>query len=67
MDTKDEPSQNITIAQKLMEGIDSGQNPAEIAALFDADLGRNLVNIVHDLVCRRRSACWPSPAGARQP
>jgi hypothetical protein len=30
--------QNITIAQKLLEGIGSGQNPAEIAALFDADL-----------------------------
>src|SRR5271163_1375200 len=29
---------NITIAQKLLEGISSGQNPAEIAALFDADL-----------------------------
>src|SRR5271163_4339388 len=29
---------NITIAQKLLEGIGSGQNPAEIAALFDADL-----------------------------
>jgi ketosteroid isomerase-like protein len=29
---------NITIAQKLLEGIGSTQNPAEIAALFDADL-----------------------------
>ena len=30
--------QNIAIAQKLLEGISSGRNPAEIAALFDADL-----------------------------
>ena len=30
--------QNIAIAQKLLEGIGSGLNPAEIAALFDADL-----------------------------
>jgi ketosteroid isomerase-like protein len=30
--------QNITIAQKLLEGIGSGQNPVEIAALFDANL-----------------------------
>jgi hypothetical protein len=30
--------QNIAIAQKLLEGIGSGRNPAEIAALFDADL-----------------------------
>jgi uncharacterized protein len=30
--------QNIAIAQKLLEGIGSGQDPAEIAALFDADL-----------------------------
>jgi ketosteroid isomerase-like protein len=29
---------NITIAQKLLEGIGSTQDPAEIAALFDADL-----------------------------
>lgn len=30
--------QNIAIAQKLLEGIGGGQDPAEIAALFDADL-----------------------------
>src|SRR5580658_2164219 len=30
--------QNIAIAQKLLEGIGSGRDPAEIAALFDADL-----------------------------
>src|SRR5258705_1989503 len=30
--------QNIAIAQKLLEGIGGGQNPAEIANLFDADL-----------------------------
>ena len=30
--------QNITIAQKLLEGIGSGQEPAKIAALFDTDL-----------------------------
>src|SRR5277367_1744625 len=30
--------QNIAIAQKLLAGIGSRQNPAEIAALFDADL-----------------------------
>jgi ketosteroid isomerase-like protein len=30
--------QNVTIAQKLLEGIGSGQNPVEIAALFDANL-----------------------------
>jgi ketosteroid isomerase-like protein len=30
--------QNIAIARKLLEGIGSGQDPAEIAALFDADL-----------------------------
>jgi ketosteroid isomerase-like protein len=30
--------QNIAIAQKLLEGIGSGRNPAEIAALFDTDL-----------------------------
>ena len=30
--------QNIAIAQKFLEGIGSGQNPAEIAALFAADL-----------------------------
>jgi uncharacterized protein len=29
---------NIAIAQKLLEGIGRGQDPAEIAALFDADL-----------------------------
>jgi uncharacterized protein len=29
---------NIAIAQKLLEGIGSGRDPAEIAALFDADL-----------------------------
>jgi uncharacterized protein len=29
---------NIAIAQKLLEGIASGQDPAEIAGLFDADL-----------------------------
>jgi len=30
--------QNIAIAQKLLEGIRVGQDPAKIAALFDADL-----------------------------
>src|SRR5271163_4710123 len=30
--------QNTAIAQKLLEGIRGGQDPAEIAALFDADL-----------------------------
>ena len=30
--------QNIAIAQKLLERIGSSQDPAEIAALFDADL-----------------------------
>jgi ketosteroid isomerase-like protein len=30
--------QNIAIAQKLLEGIGGGQDPAEIAALFDTDL-----------------------------
>ena len=30
--------ENIAIAQKLLEGIGGGQDPAEIAALFDADL-----------------------------
>jgi uncharacterized protein len=30
--------QNIAIAQKLLEGIGSGRDPAEIAALFNADL-----------------------------
>ena len=30
--------QNIDIAQKLLEGIGGGQDPADIAALFDADL-----------------------------
>jgi ketosteroid isomerase-like protein len=30
--------QNTVIAQKLLEGIGGGQDPAEIAALFDADL-----------------------------
>ena len=30
--------QNIGVAQKLLEGIGSGRDPAEIAALFDADL-----------------------------
>lgn len=30
--------QNIAIAQKLLEGIGSGKDPAEIAALFDVDL-----------------------------
>src|SRR5712671_6269677 len=30
--------QNIALAQKLLEGIGGGQDPAEIAALFDADL-----------------------------
>jgi ketosteroid isomerase-like protein len=29
---------NIAIARKLLEGIGGGQDPAEIAALFDADL-----------------------------
>jgi ketosteroid isomerase-like protein len=30
--------QNVAIAQKLLKGIGSGQDPAEIAAVFDADL-----------------------------
>ena len=30
--------QNIAIAQKLLQGIGSGQEPSEIAAPFDADL-----------------------------
>jgi uncharacterized protein len=30
--------QNIAIAQKVLEGIGSGQDPATIAALFDNDL-----------------------------
>ena len=30
--------QNIAIAQKLLEGIGGGRDPAEIAALFDAEL-----------------------------
>jgi ketosteroid isomerase-like protein len=30
--------QNVAIAQKLLEGISSGQDPYEIAAPFDADL-----------------------------
>ena len=30
--------QNVAIARKFLEGIGSGQDPAEIAALFDADL-----------------------------
>ena len=30
--------QNAAIAQKFLEGIGSGQDPAEIAALFDANL-----------------------------
>jgi ketosteroid isomerase-like protein len=29
---------NIAIAQKLLEGIGSGRNPTEIAALFDAEV-----------------------------
>jgi ketosteroid isomerase-like protein len=29
---------NIAIAQKFLEGISSGRDPTEIAALFDADL-----------------------------
>ena len=29
---------NIAIAKKLLEGIGSGRDPAEIAALFDANL-----------------------------
>ena len=30
--------QNIAIAQKLLEGIGGGKDPAEIAAMFDANL-----------------------------
>jgi uncharacterized protein len=30
--------QNVGIAQKLLEGIGSGKDPSEIAALFDVDL-----------------------------
>ncbi len=30
--------QNIAIAQKLLEGLGVGQDPAKVAALFDADL-----------------------------
>jgi ketosteroid isomerase-like protein len=30
--------QNVAIAQRLLEGIGSGQDPSEIAAPFDADL-----------------------------
>lgn len=30
--------QNVAVAQKVLEGIGSGQDPSEIAALFDADL-----------------------------
>jgi ketosteroid isomerase-like protein len=30
--------QNIAMAQQLLEGIGSGRDPAEIAALFDTDL-----------------------------
>jgi hypothetical protein len=30
--------QNVAVAQKLLEGIGRGQDPAEIATLFDADL-----------------------------
>jgi uncharacterized protein len=30
--------ENIALAQKLLAGISSGRDPAEIAALFDADL-----------------------------
>jgi ketosteroid isomerase-like protein len=30
--------QNIAIAQKLLEGIGTGQDPTEIAAMFDANL-----------------------------
>jgi hypothetical protein len=30
--------QNILIAQKFLEGISGGQDPAEISTLFDADL-----------------------------
>jgi uncharacterized protein len=30
--------QNIEIARKFLEGIGSGRDPTEIAALFDADL-----------------------------
>jgi ketosteroid isomerase-like protein len=32
------PQHNIAIAQKLLEGIGRGQDPAEIATLFDANL-----------------------------
>jgi ketosteroid isomerase-like protein len=30
--------QNMAVARKLLEGIGTGQDPAEIAALFDTDL-----------------------------
>jgi ketosteroid isomerase-like protein len=30
--------ENIALAQKLLEGISSGRDPADIAALFDTDL-----------------------------
>jgi uncharacterized protein len=30
--------QNIAFAKKLLEGIGTGQDPSEIAALFEADL-----------------------------
>ena len=30
--------QNVAVARKVLEGIGSGQDPSEIAALFDADL-----------------------------
>jgi ketosteroid isomerase-like protein len=37
-DKKMSHQQNIAIAQKLLEGIGSGRDPAEIAASFDANL-----------------------------